>query len=578
MKCNLLAAIAVAVVGLVAASCGDNRIHTGGGVDSAVTVDGAMCGDGVVSAGEECETGACCVNCRIADRSVECRAATGSCDAAEMCDGVLATCPADEEAPDGTACPQGFCSNGTCGACSINIDADFDGSNQCNDCDDTNGLVKPEASETACEGLDDDCDGKIDENWDTDGDGYSTCSSDPSVFDCNDLLSGVNPGAMESCGPGGIPNAIDENCNGYTDETCTPCTMTDADGDGVTDCQGDCDDNNATVRPGAPEMCDGLDNDCNKFTVKNCDVGGSCNYASEADVCQDDLVCGCILDENGVCNDDYRCVSYCEGSFTGPIGAGCKATETCLYHWLDSDNQHGCAPATSTIGAKTAGETCTDDIQCRSGSCLDYGDGTRRCYDYCDHNGGGNGSCAAGTVCDVVSSTVSPNIYMYAVCGLDNNGAGVTGATCSAASQCKSGQCVGGKCAEPCGLESHCPSGYHCIAPMTAGTFVTTGTWTGIGIGIDGQPSVETVPVCVADGAGTHDRQGGAACTSNGQCASEFCDAALKVCVDMCTTDASCGVNLTCEPVYVKASASAAGIFWGRACVNASFGTLLKRL
>jgi hypothetical protein len=36
----------------------------------------------------------------------------------------------------------------------------------------------------------------------------------------------------------------------------------DADGDGFTVCEGDCDDDDNTVYPGAPELCDGEDNDC----------------------------------------------------------------------------------------------------------------------------------------------------------------------------------------------------------------------------------------------------------------------------------------------------------------------------
>ncbi len=36
----------------------------------------------------------------------------------------------------------------------------------------------------------------------------------------------------------------------------------DNDGDGISECGGDCDDGNAAVHPGAPEICDGLDNDC----------------------------------------------------------------------------------------------------------------------------------------------------------------------------------------------------------------------------------------------------------------------------------------------------------------------------
>ncbi|MEE2828410.1 MAG: putative metal-binding motif-containing protein [Myxococcota bacterium] len=36
----------------------------------------------------------------------------------------------------------------------------------------------------------------------------------------------------------------------------------DIDGDGSRSCEGDCNDNNDTVYPGAPELCDGLDNNC----------------------------------------------------------------------------------------------------------------------------------------------------------------------------------------------------------------------------------------------------------------------------------------------------------------------------
>ena len=38
----------------------------------------------------------------------------------------------------------------------------------------------------------------------------------------------------------------------------------DADADSVISCA-DCDDSEATVFPGNPEICDGLDNDCNTF-------------------------------------------------------------------------------------------------------------------------------------------------------------------------------------------------------------------------------------------------------------------------------------------------------------------------
>jgi hypothetical protein len=85
---------------------------------------------------------------------------------------------------------------------------------------------------------------------DNDGDGYT-----PDQGDCNDSDPSIYPGAAEICGDG-----IDQNCDG-TDEIC-PEDM-DQDGDGYTPSQGDCNDNDASVYPGAEEICgDGIDQDC----------------------------------------------------------------------------------------------------------------------------------------------------------------------------------------------------------------------------------------------------------------------------------------------------------------------------
>jgi hypothetical protein len=51
-----------------------------------------------------------------------------------------------------------------------------------------------------------------------------------------------------------------------------PLTVVDADEDGFTVLQGDCDDTNPAVFPGAPEQCDGTDNDCDGTT----DEGSDC--------------------------------------------------------------------------------------------------------------------------------------------------------------------------------------------------------------------------------------------------------------------------------------------------------------
>ncbi|MDP7114061.1 MAG: MopE-related protein, partial [Myxococcota bacterium] len=84
--------------------------------------------------------------------------------------------------------------------------------------------------------------------FDEDGDGYSRCDGD-----CDETDPTINPGALEAC------NGIDENCDGEL-----PAVEQDVDGDGVMACDGDCDDTELTVFPGAPELCDGLDNDCDE--------------------------------------------------------------------------------------------------------------------------------------------------------------------------------------------------------------------------------------------------------------------------------------------------------------------------
>ena len=69
-------------------------------------------------------------------------------------------------------------------------------------------------------------------------------------FNCDD----GDPCTRDSCDPHvGCVHVYDPNCGGCPDY----------DGDGFPGCQGDCDDTDPTVHPGAPELCDGRDNNCN---------------------------------------------------------------------------------------------------------------------------------------------------------------------------------------------------------------------------------------------------------------------------------------------------------------------------
>lgn len=84
------------------------------------------------------------------------------------------------------------------------IDADGDGVGPCNDCDDNDSSVYPEAPEL-CDGKDNNCDTVIPaDEMDSDGDGFMTCDGD-----CDDLDYYINPDAYELPG-----NTVDENCDG----------------------------------------------------------------------------------------------------------------------------------------------------------------------------------------------------------------------------------------------------------------------------------------------------------------------------------------------------------------------------
>jgi hypothetical protein len=156
------------------------------------------------------------------------------------------------------------------------------------DCDDTAAARFPSAPEV-CDGVDNDCDGELDEELgtlsylDSDGDGFGdpetelvSCESDADrvevAGDCDDGDPARAPGATELC------NDVDDDCDEEVDEDLERTFYRDLDADGVgvysstiaaceapegfVETPGDCDDVADSIYPGAPEFCNGHDDDC----------------------------------------------------------------------------------------------------------------------------------------------------------------------------------------------------------------------------------------------------------------------------------------------------------------------------
>ncbi len=256
------------------------------------------------------------------------------------------------------------------------------------DCDDDAEQANPDAAEV-CDGIDNDCDGEVDEDavdagtWyaDTDGDGYGDASStiasceQPAGHvaggtDCDDTDSRLHPGAEES----DCTDPTDYNCDGSVG-------YADADGDGWAACQ-ECDDGDAAISPEATEVCDEVDNDCDGETNE----GVTTTYYQDSDGdsygVTDTTTEACDLPDGyaeapGDCDDDEAQANPGESEVCDDIDNDCDGltdddddsldTTTAETFYADSDGDGYGNPGAATLaceqpdGYADNSDDCDDD-------------------------------------------------------------------------------------------------------------------------------------------------------------------------------------------------------------------------
>lgn len=188
------------------------------------------------------------------------------------------------------------------------------------------------ATEEVCDGLDNSCNGVVDEGFDVDEDSYTTCAGD-----CNDSNPSIYPGAPELC------DRLDNDCDGVIPED-----EIDDDGDGWSECENDCNDDNVNVNPGATEICNAIDDDCDGEIDEEEELAtycgpdtwiGACEMGIETCLDGAESICvGAVYPQNEVCNgiDDD-----CDGTRDNDLYRECSTAcgtgvETCYNGmWYD---------------------------------------------------------------------------------------------------------------------------------------------------------------------------------------------------------------------------------------------------
>ena len=257
--------------------------------------------------------------------------------------------------PDGEAAPDAAQPDAAQPDAAPPSDLDEDGFTEDNgDCDDDDRDRFPGAPEL-CDGVDNDCDDVIDQFV------ISCYAGDPAtlgVGPCRPGLRACRDGVFEPCRGQVLPgdaetcgNGVDDNCNGVADDGC------DEDGDQFTVAQGDCNDAVFEINPGAAEVCDGVDNNCDGAIdgmSRACYDGpaqtantGIC--ADGTSLCTEGLFGPCegqVIPQAG-----EACGNFADDNCDGVVDEGCEV-DPCIDVDLDSAVTVTSACITAGTGAR----------------------------------------------------------------------------------------------------------------------------------------------------------------------------------------------------------------------------------
>jgi hypothetical protein len=325
---------------------------------------GGACSEGQCCSGLVCTDGRCCLTGQCYD------AANNACGSCPCTPGETKPCPKQ----------QGVCA-GSFVTCSFGVWPQCDYS-----------LIQGyELVEVSCDGLDNNCDGSIDEGLkprfyrDADSDGFGNLTNFveactlPQGYstipgDCNDNNPNVHPNAVEICN-----NNIDDNCNGLVDCQDPYCMF----GDWwqqyypYNPCQ-------CTPTNNGVEICDGRDNDCNGIIDDI--IPPACTVQCPNGVAQGVRICinGVLQPCNAVCPENREIIiksplekiyTSCEPFLYLPLkveympGVKCYFRLSGMNFFSDLLPSFPVAAGTHTLTAKCADKTKTIEFDVAVSDC-----------------------------------------------------------------------------------------------------------------------------------------------------------------------------------------------------------------